>query len=167
MEKMNFNLLTEQYRPMIHSIIRRHKIYGCLEEYIQTGLIALWEAAAGFDQQKGNFPSYAYSLINGRILNKLKEEIRFQSRNVLISPDSPYWDTCQSPADQALVKDLLIQYSRFLTHNQRVWFLSAFLSDKNAGQIAAEQGVSIAAVKSWRRSALKRIKKCIETEERE
>ena len=165
MEKTDFSLLTEQYRPMIQSIIRRHKIYGCLEEYTQTGLIALWEAAARFDPKKGNFSSYASSLINGKILNKLKEEIRFQNRNVLLSPDSAYWETCQSTADQALIKEMIIQYSRLLTDNQRVWFLSAFLADQTAGEIAAEQGVSIAAVKSWRRSALKKIKKCIEKEE--
>ena len=47
--------------------------YKDKEEFIQIGLIALWEASRAFDPAKGQFMSYAFTTIKGRMLSHIQK----------------------------------------------------------------------------------------------
>ncbi len=76
-------MLATQYTSMIHRFINKLHIYKNKEDYQQIGLIALWEAHTKFDNAKGAFPPYAYSYIQGRILNALTKDAAFSDETVL------------------------------------------------------------------------------------
>jgi RNA polymerase sigma factor (sigma-70 family) len=59
----SFDQLVVQYQPMIHKIIKPLH----MDEFYQTGLIGLWEAAHAFDVRKGSFSNYAYTCIKGKM----------------------------------------------------------------------------------------------------
>ncbi|WP_374934005.1 sigma factor [Neobacillus driksii] len=61
----SFDELVVQYQPMIHKIIQSLHIYKDEDEFCQTGLIGLWEAAQSFDERKGCFSNYAYTYMKG------------------------------------------------------------------------------------------------------
>lgn len=119
--------------------------------YFHEGTIALWEASLAFDINKGTFTSYAYSSIRGKLLNKLNKEARWQEINVctLYIPEQPIYSF---PS--------FLEFSlNCLTKNQRKWVEGFIFKDKRVHEIASEEGVSISAVKSWRREAIKKLKK--------
>ncbi|WP_231563803.1 sigma factor [Anoxybacillus sp. KU2-6(11)] len=51
--------------------IRRH-----VDEYMQIGLIALWEAYERYDETKGSFCTFAFKMIRWRIVSQLRKETK-------------------------------------------------------------------------------------------
>ncbi|MFD0049107.1 sigma-70 family RNA polymerase sigma factor [Actinomycetes bacterium NPDC127524] len=152
-----FTALCSQYTPMIHSIIRQLSIYKNKEDYFQIGLIALWEAEEKFSAEKGSFLSFAYSMVKGRILNELKKEARFDSR---FTPASAELLNEVSAVfhDRLLEEEILLTYCESLTAKQASWVLLSFKDNLTIQEIAEITGSSASAVKSWRKSALNKIK---------
>lgn len=159
-EDTDFLPLFEQYENMIWKVIHSLKIYKNLEDYFQIGLIALWEAYKGFDEEKGAFHSYAFSYIRGRILTELRRNSK--SESALVYPEDVYWKLLHDENTLNLCeKEILLSYCKTLTENQTKWVLYTFLYDLSVYEIAAMEGVSPSAVKSWRKGAKEKIKKSI------
>ncbi|WP_419883660.1 sigma-70 family RNA polymerase sigma factor [Peribacillus sp. B-H-3] len=153
----DFTALCNQYTPMIHSIIRQLSIYKNKEDYFQIGLIALWEAEEKFSAEKGSFLSFAYSMVKGRILNELKKEARFDSRFTPASDDLLN-EVSAVFHDRPLEEEILLTYCESLTAKQAAWVLLSFKDNLTIQEIAKVTGSSASAVKSWRKSALNKIK---------
>ncbi|MBM7621477.1 DNA-directed RNA polymerase [Bacillus tianshenii] len=142
---------------MIHHIIHSLHIYKNQEYYLQEGMIALWEATVTFKAEKGAFTSYAYSTIRGKLLNYLKKEIRFSSA------EEPSDETrlASIPYHESTIREDLEAYTQNLTENQRKWLVEYIINNKKIEEIARETGSTASAVKSWRRGALRNIKKMV------
>lgn len=66
----NMLLLHEQTRSFIHSIAKRYRGGAEIEDLEQEGFLALYDAIAGYDAEKGcKFLTYAGYWIKLRILN--------------------------------------------------------------------------------------------------
>ncbi|MDQ0218116.1 sigma-70 family RNA polymerase sigma factor [Peribacillus cavernae] len=155
----DFSKLADQYTPMIHHIIKSLSIYKNKEEFFQVGLIGLWEAQSKFDPTKGKFLSYAYGNVKGRILNELKKEHLLETRNTPLEFESNDFGEEIPIRDEPLQPERLQSYCEGLTKNQSKWVMLTFQEDKSLTEIAEQLGVSVAAVKSWRQSALKKLRK--------
>ncbi|MEC2057564.1 sigma-70 family RNA polymerase sigma factor [Peribacillus psychrosaccharolyticus] len=153
-----FSDIVEQYTPMINRIIRSLMIYKDQDDYFQIGLIALWDAYSLYDPEKGSFLSIAYSMVKGRILHGLRDEAK---TNLLVSPFEPGSGQIEETLiteDKPLQHEYLLAYCEGLTESQKNWVLLTFDAQLSISEIAVQQNVTIAAVKSWRRSTLKKLK---------
>lgn len=157
----SFEVLAKQYEPMIYKIINSLHIYKDIDEYYQIGLIALWDAMKHFDIEAGHFASYAYANIKGYILQELSKKHLLEER--MVCPQEGYWDALEEVyTEQPLEYDLLLSYCRSLTEKEKKWVIAACLNGYSVKQIAEREQVSVSAVKEWRRSAKRKLRKQLE-----
>lgn len=153
----NFDTLVSQYNPLIHHIMRKLHIICDHDEYYQIGLIALWEASLNFDPAKGQFLSYAYKSIQGKMLIQLCKSTKIGERELKKSPE--YWDLLKVDDDVLILewyfpKPLLSS----LTKNQYNWLAEYIQFGKTITDIAYEYHTTYATVKSWKCATLKKLK---------
>lgn len=158
----HFDTLVSQYNPLIHHIIKKLHIICDHDEYYQIGLIALWEASLNFDPTKGQFLSYAYKSIQGKMLIQLCKSTKISERESKKSPE--YWDLLKVEDDVLNLewyfpKPLLTS----LTNNQYNWLFEYIQFGKTITDIAYEYKTTYATVKSWKQTTLKKIKGYLHT----
>lgn len=154
----DFSATVIQYEPMIHQIIRRLSIYKNQDEFYQIGLIALWEAYEKFDSKQGEFLNYAYMTVKGRLINELKRHHKREQQSMSLESFEQI-DRGMLDCYERLQQENLEAYTEHLTENQKRWLLLTFIEQKSLAEIASTYDVSVAAVKSWRKSALQKLRK--------
>lgn len=154
----SFEQLAIQYEPMIQRIIYSLHIYKNKDEFRQQGLIALWEASKRLEPAKGNFSTYAYHYIKGYILTELTKETLELERT--FHPKEEFWECAEAfcTAEEPLENEILMQYGRHLTPNQRKWLFLTTLEGLSVSEIAEKEKVSLSAVKNWRKGARDKLK---------
>jgi RNA polymerase sigma factor (sigma-70 family) len=74
----------KQNEYIIGNVLKNLSFKNILEKYYedlyQIGRIALWKAIETKDDTKGNFYSYAYTVIKNAILDEYKSKIRYKNR---------------------------------------------------------------------------------------
>ncbi|WP_455661090.1 sigma-70 family RNA polymerase sigma factor [Pradoshia sp.] len=151
-----FENIAEQYTPLIHHMIKRLNIYKDKEEFIQIGLIALWEASRAFDPAKGQFMSYAFLTIKGRMLSHIQKTNKIHHRET-----SKEIEMERANQDDELILTLewLIPkaFLDTLTSNQSCWLTHHIQYGKTTAEIAADLHITVASVKSWKRTTIKKL----------
>lgn len=151
----NFDEIVKQYEPMIHKIILTLGIYKNREEFYQTGLIALWQAAKRYDNERGAFSSYAYSYIKGHLQMEMTKRNKHEEH--YISVDDETWElipdlSCQLQFDW---DDLNCEK---LTEKEKKWLIYTVMHGLTVKEIATLEKVSQSAVKHWRSGARSKLK---------
>ena len=81
-DKDEKNTFIEEYKPFIAAAVEkatgRYVCYGQDEE-LSIGLMAFDEAIANYDQQKGNFLSFAQNIIRKRLIDYYRKEKKHQA----------------------------------------------------------------------------------------
>ncbi|MBZ5753566.1 sigma-70 family RNA polymerase sigma factor [Metabacillus rhizolycopersici] len=155
-----FEELHNQFKPMINRIIKRLAIYKNEQEFYQIGCIALWEASLQFNEEKGEFKSYAYSYIMGKMKTMLTNESIQQEKDRRLEANPIQEQTSGDDSTSSLLSHSVIDsISSLLTKNQNKWLKAHCLYGKTPSEIAKDEGVSSSAVKAWRRDAIARLKK--------
>lgn len=153
----SFDELAVQYQPMIHKIIRSLHIYKNQDEFYQTGLIGLWEATQSFDERKGSFSNYAYSLIRGKLLSQMTQDTSYKDK--LIYPKDEFWKTFEDrDSTHFLEKATLQTYCEGLTEKEAKWVIAMAKDQLTIKEIAARENVSVSAVKQWKAGAIRKLK---------
>jgi len=153
----SFEQLAKQYEKMIYKIMHTLHIYKNQAEFFQLGLIALWEANERFDPEKGNFASFAYSYIKGRFMSEMTKNNKLEEQTVY--PKEEFWHLIEDPSPQQPFEvEFLLTYCDSLTENQTKWVLYTCIDNLSVAEIAEKEGVSVSAVKSWRKGAKKKLK---------
>ncbi|WP_019240970.1 MULTISPECIES: sigma-70 family RNA polymerase sigma factor [Bacillus] len=155
----SFEKVAKEYSPLIYKIIHSLKIYKECDHYYSVGLQALWEAYMKYEEGKASFLTFAFVTIRGRLLIELTKESKWESRNQRMSPEQFEFMECQRYSEIYLEKEVIDEYCLLLTDNQKRWVVHTFLEQKSLSEIAELYGVSISAVKSWRRDALQKLRK--------
>lgn len=151
----NFNEIAVQFEPMIHKIIQTLGIYKNREEFFQTGLIALWQAAERYDQERGAFSSFAYSYIKGNLQTEMTKRNKHDEHYVSVDDES--W---------ALIPDLSCQLKfdwevldcEGLTEKERKWLVYTVFHGLSVKEIAILENISQSAVKLWRSGARNKLR---------
>lgn len=160
----SFEQVAVQYEPMIHHIIRSLNIYKSKEEYFQLGLISLWELWERYDPNKGKFLTFIYTNIRRKMMDELKRSRLQEDRRV--AADEEFWTITDCPfTDRPLEEKMLLSYCEGLTKNQTIWVVSTFLYDLTTNQIAELNGVTVSAVKAWKKGALTRLRSTLKQEQ--
>lgn len=155
---MSFDEIKEKYEPMIKKQLTALNIYQNYEEFYHIGVIGLWDAYRRFDPKKGSFGSFAMKTVRGNMMMHLTKESRYKEHQHLVN-DILLFEKVGIIEDQALELELFAPYIENLTPRERLWVLETFLHDKKPMDIASEQNVSINSVKTWRSSALRKLRK--------
>ncbi|MBP1917402.1 DNA-directed RNA polymerase [Lederbergia galactosidilyticus] len=156
----SFDEIAEKFRPMIYQVMNSLFIYKNQDEFYQTGLIALWDAHQRFDQEKGEFSSYAYSYIKGRIMTDLTKHRQNEERNVY--PDEVFWENAVVVEEQWLEQEHLQNYFIGLTDKQKQWAIDAFYKEMTTRDIAEKEQLSLSAIKKRKAVTLEKIRENIE-----
>ncbi|UHA61385.1 sigma-70 family RNA polymerase sigma factor [Metabacillus litoralis] len=156
---LKFEEVHQQFEPMIYHAMKKLSIYTNKEDYYQVGSIALWEAFLRFNEEKGEFKSYAYSYILGHMKMALSRKKTERERDRQVEK---FWDLDEVSNDGSSVvfwEILIEKLSSHLTENQMKWVNGYCLYGNTPTEIAEEEGVSISAVKAWRRNAIANLRK--------
>ncbi|WP_162356562.1 sigma-70 family RNA polymerase sigma factor [Metabacillus mangrovi] len=159
---MKFSELLDLYKPMILHLMKRLCIYRNHEEFFQTACIALWEASNQYLPEKGSKDAYFYLFIKGRLMNEMTRQNQLISREDL--KESVDLDMCTSvpfPHENEPDWDVLAEG---LTENQKKWFHYHICLGDTITEIAEKEGTTPAAVKGWRRDALRKLKEKLQLE---
>lgn len=140
---------------MIHKIIMTLGIYKNRKEFYQTGLIALWQAAERYDQNRGAFSSYAYSYIKGHLQTEMTNRNKHEEHYVVVDDES--W---------ALIPDLNCQLPFYwdnfncygLTDKEKKWLMYTVIHGLSVKEISKIENVSQSAIKLWRSGARTKLK---------
>lgn len=158
MIRQEFEETAIQYTPMIFHLLKKLNITSGKEEFFQSALLALWEASLKADPEKGSLDSYYYHCMKGTLLNELSSNSRWNSGNFLIG-QVPENAAEYKENGQLFVLDQLQRFRPLLTEKQYKWLAAYTLYGLTVKDIAAMEGTTEAAVKSWKKGALKAIRK--------
>ncbi|TWT27883.1 sigma-70 family RNA polymerase sigma factor [Planomicrobium sp. CPCC 101110] len=149
-----FEMVIEQYTPMISALIRKLHIYRDFEVYRQAGKVALWQAYKRYDKTKGNFTPFAYRSIHGALLDELKHEARFASQVTVVESesfeglvDSRFTDELPEWLDQVQ-----------LTEEERRLLENLFVEGRSLAELAVLHQLSLAGMKKRRERLLKKVR---------
>jgi RNA polymerase sigma factor (sigma-70 family) len=162
-QEKSFPDLLQHYNGMIFHLIKKLNIEDPEQEFYHQAVIALWKAKRSFNPQKGSFSTYAYAYMKGALLNELSRRSHFYDRHSL--REEWFCNDETSGFIHETERHIWIeQISKSLTRNQSIWLKKYCLEGKDSTQIAKELGVSVSLVKSWRRGAISKLKKCLRKE---
>ncbi|WP_169525172.1 sigma-70 family RNA polymerase sigma factor [Pseudalkalibacillus hwajinpoensis] len=155
MKDTEFEDLAIRFTPLIKNQIKKMNLTHEYEKYKQDALIALWECSKNYDETKGSFSAFAYVKVRGKLLDACRKEIRVYKQ---LQTQYVWEDHADSYSVPHYNSDLE-RYKNGLTDKQNKWLQQAIEQEKSLKDIAFTEGVSIEAVKSWRKSALSKLRK--------
>jgi len=156
--EQEFEEICEQYMPMVYGLIRKWNLGSDKEDYIQTGRIALYEAWSRYDGERGAFAAYAKSYVYGRIKQSLERKDRWQTRNVVTEPleMNEFNPMTTNAEDMLILYDWLARTN--LSPREKRWVLQGLFNGHKPQEIAAMYNVAVSTVKTWRKTALKKLR---------
>ncbi|MFS0862224.1 sigma-70 family RNA polymerase sigma factor [Fredinandcohnia sp. 179-A 10B2 NHS] len=154
-----FETLEKQYKPLIYQIIKSLHLYGDKDQFYQIGLIGLWEASTRFKAEEGaKFSTYAFTIIRGKLMDHIRRENHYVEVCETFGKEGDMNLTIEVDFEGSM---LIEMYCRELTLNQKRWVLGRIIQDKSNKEIAEEHGVSVEAVKSWGKTAMKKLREIV------
>ncbi|MFY0742350.1 sigma-70 family RNA polymerase sigma factor [Solibacillus silvestris] len=72
---------------LIKKVIFNLKIYRDIDEYMQVGRIALWQASQKFDETKGDFGMFAYMSVKYAIIRALSKANHVSEHELAVEED--------------------------------------------------------------------------------
>ena len=158
MSNQSFEDVLQQYEKLIKNQIKTLNIYKNHEDFYQIGLMALWRAWKNYDERKGKFSAYAYITVRGSMLEQLRKDAQYDEQ-VAVDSDKLAQKSDAHYTDNVLEREIFESYLSQLTEKQKTWAIEAILYEKTFAEIAEEYGTTVEAVKSWRKAALKKLRK--------
>ncbi|MCT2536662.1 sigma-70 family RNA polymerase sigma factor [Aquibacillus koreensis] len=159
----DFEDLLSHHENIIYHIINKYGIRDPEKEFYQDGVIALWQAAASYDESKGKFSSYAYFKIEKEILSMIRIRIRqIEKQEAYKKQLENRGNIGKTHLELGFDPYLFQMIEQVLTKNQMKWFSLYVLQDLTIKEIAQQEDVTLDAVKNWARLAKRKIKKVLE-----
>lgn len=156
--KCSFAEIALQFDPLVKKWLVNYRLLRDYDEMYQIALIALWEACQHFDSRKGAFPAFAELVVRGKLLTEIKRKKRYGDQHI-------FFETLPEIAVVQAAHDLdmrSLQSVTWLSNREKLWIEEAIIKDKKTVIIAAEQGVTMDTVRSWKKSTLAKLKQRLE-----
>ncbi|MGV3489552.1 MAG: sigma-70 family RNA polymerase sigma factor [Tuberibacillus sp.] len=147
-----FENVIRMYEPLIKKFLNKYGLVSDFDEYRQIAWIALWEAYKNFNPQKGPFPAYASAMIRGRLLTEIKRRRSYVHKHELTDRIHE-----NGKMEEATPPEVDIPLS-ILSSREKQWIRAAVFEEMSTKEIASRFGVTQDTVRSWKKSALKKLK---------
>ncbi|WP_159782036.1 sigma-70 family RNA polymerase sigma factor [Bacillus sp. N1-1] len=158
MQDISFEKIVKDYSPLVKSQIYKLNLTMNYPLYEQAAMIALWECVQNYQDSKGSFSAYAYLKVRGKLLDERRKELRASKESSHVDWND-YEETFFTPQNSVTLNIDL----NSLTMNQRKWVEQVIIEGKSLKNVATAEGVSVEAVKSWRKSAITKLRKQFNT----
>ncbi|MFC7371084.1 sigma-70 family RNA polymerase sigma factor [Fictibacillus iocasae] len=161
MKHLPFEEVAKLFNPLIKSKLRGLRVTGELyDQYYQAGLIGLWKAWRDFDETRGSFPAYAQQKITGGMMDEMRKMIRNKKREQLMEPQDYDSIIPLKVYDEVPIfeKEAIAFYLSKLSTLEQRWVIEKICNQKREAEIASEYGVTVGAVKSWRKRVVKKLR---------
>jgi DNA-directed RNA polymerase len=157
--EFSFEEIAESYQPLIKKMVKHYMAGMTYDEAYQMGLIALWEACMSYDPERGHFPAYAKFHLTRTFLTHIRSRQRDKERFV--------WDEgliAAAPALAQFEEDFLAaaevdRCRPCLTPREYSWLYLTVIKGLATSEIAANLEVSPHTVRSWKKSAVMKLRK--------
>ncbi|MFC0525321.1 RNA polymerase sigma factor [Pontibacillus salicampi] len=157
-QSLHFEDIVVEYGNMIHHVIHRLGIQDRSGEFFQEGLLALWKVCDTYEEERGALSSYVYYMIRNQLISKIRTTNRKQKLEDELVGSFQEEAVCELEVPR-LDPKLYEEIESSLTTNQMKWFVGAVIEDLTLKGVAEKEGVSLAAVKNWKRLAQHKLRK--------
>lgn len=147
-----FESVVKLYEPLIKKFLAQYHLIYDYEEYQQIAWIALWEAYSHYDPGKGPFPAFASATVRGHLLTEIKKRKKYSDRNALTDSIPEL-----SSSTDVYSSKVNVNLSR-LSVREREWLEASVFHDLSTKEIAERCHVTQDTVRSWKKSAVKKLK---------
>jgi len=160
-----FEVICEQYKPLIMRTLNRYQVKKDREDYLQVGRIALWEAYAKYDARRGPFAALAVRYVRGRVLKALKQRAKgaavpFSCCRSAKSDEEIEWPDPE--AEQSFHscewQELIDLFRGALSDREQIILTEHLLNGVPLAELALRHRVSVETVKTWKKRALKKMR---------
>ncbi|SDO39061.1 sigma-70 family RNA polymerase sigma factor [Alkalicoccus daliensis] len=156
-KEKEFEKVLSQFMPMVYGVIHKWNLMREKEEYEQIGRIAIYEAWLKYDTAAGPFAPLAKSYIYGKIRHELTRQDKRKSRAYSLEPELLFnIADSQHSEEIVLLQQWILQLD--LTPREKDWAAAYIIENLKPADIAVKYGVSVTTVKSWRKTALKKLR---------
>ncbi|MEN1969853.1 sigma-70 family RNA polymerase sigma factor [Lentibacillus sp. N15] len=167
----SFEEVLRNYEKIIYYHIHKLHIHDPHQEFYQEGLYALWQAYQTFQPNKSKLSTYLHSMIHNHLIDVLRKQEcqqrydRLYIREIMTHQESgnrccyTKIPVCDEPWIASFEVDLWQWLHALLTVNQWKWVKYFILKGLSNHEIAMKEGVSVAAVHSWAKTAKVKLKK--------
>ncbi|WP_408010666.1 sigma-70 family RNA polymerase sigma factor [Pseudalkalibacillus sp. A8] len=152
--KEPFEKVLVNFDTLIKSMIRKYSKALEFDEMYQVGRIALWEAYERFDIEKGYFPAYTRRYVSGRFLQLFNQkglEIVHLEDHFLAEHHFFHRSFPRQPCHKRVCRNL--------SERERLYVNAIILKQGSMKELARREGVSYETVRSWRKSALVKLRR--------
>lgn len=151
-----FEVVLEQFEPMISAAIRKCRIYKNHEHYRQTARIALWQAWEKYDHEQGDFAPYAFTCIRGSLLDELKKQNRYETRYYPEQDDViEFFTPSSTKADLSCVLEELLNN---ITKEEQNLLIDFYIQGYSYEELAIKYNASVSALKKRRIRILQKVR---------
>lgn len=169
--KPSFEELFQQNERRIHYHIHKLNIQDPHHEFFVEGMYAMWCAYKNYRPDQGVMSTYFNYIIRNRLIDMLRKKTReTHNEENYIQQQKPNLDngnrdcqTNQPIPDRGGIEitdhPFWQQVQSILTANQWKWVKYYIMDDLPLKEIAEQEGVTMEAVKSWGKTAKKRLEK--------
>ncbi|WP_284139579.1 MULTISPECIES: sigma-70 family RNA polymerase sigma factor [unclassified Virgibacillus] len=171
-EKFTFEEVFKQNKNRIHYHINRLNIHDPHEEYFQEGLFALWNAYEKYEPDKGPLATYFNYTIRNRLIDQIrKESRRMEKESIVCEENRKQYDNGnrhrRTEVSYPMIEnngitvnnpELWDRLKEQLTDNQWKWVSLFIIENMSIKEIAAKEGKTEEAVKSWGKQVRKKLR---------
>lgn len=169
-KEMDFEKIVEENERRIHYHIHKLGIHDPYNEFYTAGLTAMWQAYKTFQPGQGTLATYFNYTIRFRLLDLLRKKKRTHEKQARMMQDKRIMadsgnkvGTAKRPVIDPVelnVKDqwLWREIRKRLTDKQWKWVYYYIILEMPVKSIAAREGVTEDAVKSWGKQARKKLR---------
>ncbi|WP_404455239.1 sigma-70 family RNA polymerase sigma factor [Oceanobacillus kapialis] len=154
-----FEEIYEQNKRRIHYHIHKLHLQDPHKEYYQEGLIAMWQAYEKYNPDKGPMATYFNYTIRNKLIDMLRKQTNdSQKQKTYLEKQAPLLPKTTPAITLNDIPQLLIEIKSILTAKQWKWFYHAVLMEMPLKELAAQENVSLEAVKSWGKQARRKLR---------
>lgn len=141
---------------LIKKVIYKLKIYRDLDEYMQVGRIALWQALLKFDDTKGDFAMFAYMNIKYAIIRALTKANEVSVHELAVEDDII---TVNTPQYNLVTSSLeWPEWFEELNEDEQFLLIALYERELSLKEIADKYKLSYETIKKRRQRLLSKIR---------
>ena len=157
-----FELILEQYEPMITSILKRAHVYKNHEHFRQSARIALWKAWQNYNPERGPFAPYAYRTMQTTIYTEMKNENNYSDHQIAYERDK-LTATAQIMEDryhqtEHELGDILDTLKELLNEKEIQLIVDLYINGYSYEDLCNKYGVTIYALRKRRDRIIQKIR---------
>ncbi|SFD87923.1 RNA polymerase sigma factor, sigma-70 family [Lentibacillus persicus] len=173
-DSVTFEEIFKQNERRIHYHIHKLNIRDPHQEFYSEGLVAMWNAYEKYQPDKGPMATYFNFIIRNRMIDMIRKRqkeqetvTKYKAEHKTVAEDGNYYryndraalvlnvaESASTLENEAFWQDVRSQ----LSENQWKWVRFFIIEDMSVKDIAAQEGVSAEAVKSWGKEVRRKLR---------